>query len=213
MKKIEIKNSLFALSFLLVFVFSSLAVLTGCSNSDNSINSSEPKIQEQQFVTTEIGGTLNVQDVLALNCEIKDSPLVQTVLLSVNLRQNMQLLEALDTGADVGLNMGSQGNTSIIFNNVSTVSGKLQLVGGGTELEVSVKLSLDEKTGDNKYTITNQDESVLEIIESKDTSGTIRYTKIGSEAQISCEDFKSLDEILEIINANPMVDPGQVGPQ
>lgn len=181
--------------------------LTACTQE----SATTAKLTAQELNTTSIGGTATEESLLGLNCEITDPPLVQTVMLGLNLRQNMELKQVQGTDEVVGLEMGNQNNVVIIFNNVINQS-RQTLVGGDTDQAVNVNVSIDENGG-NKYSLKFQDESILEIIKNIDVDGNVSYSKMGSTASVNCSDFATLEDILTKINTNPMIDPNTQGPQ
>lgn len=200
MKQIVIKT-------VTLFTIGCASILTACTQE----SATTAKLTAQELNTTSIGGTATEESLLGLKCEITDPPLVQTVMLGLNLRQNMELKQVQGTDEVVGLEMGNQNNVVIIFNNVVNQS-RQTFVGGDSDQAVNVSVSIDENGG-NKYSLKFQDESILEIIKNIDVDGNVSYSKTGSTASVNCSDFATLEDILTKINTNPMVDPNIQGPQ
>lgn len=184
-----------------------MLMLTACNN-DKS-NNKESSIEELR--TTKILGTANSEEFLGLSCTVSDQPLVQKIMLELNLRQNMEYTYVEDTNKSIKLDLGQQDNLVVVTNNVLNQGEQLD-VGESKDDSAYVVVTL-EADGSNKYTITFMDETVLEILKNTDSEGKETYTKVGTTAIVDCDVFGTLEEIIAKINDNPAVDPGQSGPQ
>jgi hypothetical protein len=181
--------------------------LMGCSEDAKkraSVVETPPAVVTPESM--QLMGTSTNTNVLALNCIIKDSPVSTKISLGLNLRQNMELITSNNTDTLV---FDKQNNAVVVFNEVTTSQSQdAKLVGGNSQSQVDVKLSVDVLM--DKYEITFDDQSTIVIGK---MSGEGEPVFVGSEGSIECEDFKSFEDIKTMIDSDPMLDPKQSGPQ